>query len=355
MSTPRRRGALTLSTLGRGFWIGIAASLALHAALLSSGTFKVPRLDTEPALEARLEGPEFKAIDLPAPDISSEMANHDNPLPDTAAPAEPEPGALTPSPPAPAASETAKPLPDNMTPKPAEAAKPDPSTEAPQAAQETASAHTGKSLRELPAHIEIVYELRGLASGKQTHVWQKNGSRYTLETEATASGLAGVFVRGKMVQKSAGRIGPHGLIPEHYEMLRLSGKRETLQFNYPDQSIESDTGKRKLELPLVAGTQDPLSSIYQLAMMAQDEREGTVVAASAKRVKGYPYRSQGEEILSTPLGDIKTLRVTRAGDSDKGAVQLWLAVDRHYLPVKVTYTDDDGVEWVLMANAIHIN
>jgi hypothetical protein len=34
---------MTLRTLGRGHWIGIVGSVALHAALLSTGSFQVPQ------------------------------------------------------------------------------------------------------------------------------------------------------------------------------------------------------------------------------------------------------------------------------------------------------------------------
>jgi hypothetical protein len=254
------------------------------------------------------------------------------------------------------APELPAPIPAPPVPEPVlplSTAKPPPQSAQPYAALTRAA----ESIRQLPAHIEIVYELKGLLSGRQTHVWQSNGQRYSLETEGEVTGLAGLFVSGKLIQKSRGSIGPLGLMPEDYEMLRLTGKKEALHFDYQSNIIlssrtDSKRGTRTLELPLLTGAQDPLSAIYQLAMAARDEGNGLLVAAGAKRVKGYPYHTLGIETLKTPLGESKALHVMRAGDSEKSASHLWLSLDRHALPVKVVYFDDDGTEWVMEAVSI---
>lgn len=357
---------MTLRTLGRGFWIGLVGSIGLHAALLSTGSFDLPRtIWLKPnVLEARIESEESGTTPQARPEIVSKAEKTPAPLieppiadapPEPAPPADPatlatnaEPVVDANQPPFPAAEESAPaaypPLPDG---------EPSQTTGRPHAAL----SHAAQNLKELPRFIEIVYELKGMVSGRQTQIWRREDNRYTLESTAEATGLAAIFLSGKMTQKSSGRIGPLGLIPEHYEMQRLSGKKEILLFKYDDNLIEasridSRKGKRTAELPLITGAQDPLSSVYQLAMIAQDTGEGVIVAAGAKRIKGYPYRSFGTETIQTPLGEVQALHVTRAGDSDKGAVHLWLAPKHRYLPVKITYIDDDGTEWVLEAISI---
>lgn len=196
-----------------------------------------------------------------------------------------------------------------------------------------------------------------MLSGRQTHRWQMSGERYTLEAVAEATGLASLFIGGRLIQQSSGRIGELGLMPERYEMRRPNGKTEVIEFDYRDNLIRTTRsdpkrGARSLELPLLPGAQDPLTAIYQLAMAARDGKDGLIVAAGAKRVQGYPYRMLGTETLQTPLGETKTLHVLRAGESGRGDTHLWLAVDHHSLPVKMTYVDDDGTEWVSVATSI---
>lgn len=353
----KRSGVRTVRSVGRGFWIGLIASLVLHALLISTGRFQMPRWnDDAPILEARLEPEAFKAVPLPEPEAVSEpmaptqaqpQSRQDSSPPEASAniPVLQQPVATVEEPvPAPPKAEPVIPL---------STAEPPPQSDRPYAALTRAA----QNIRELPAYIEIVYELNGMLSGRQTHVWQRTGQRYTLEAEAEATGLAGLFVSGKIIQKSSGRIGSLGLMPAQYEIQRPSGKKEALRFDYDNNLIESirtdpRRGTRTLELPLIVGAQDPLSSIYQLAMSARDDKDGFIVAASTKRVKGYPYRTLGLEILRTALGEMNTLHVTRPGDADKGSVHLWLAPDRYTLPMKVTYIDEDGTEWVLEAVSI---
>lgn len=356
MSPPgQRRGVMNLRTVGRAFWIGLAASLALHAFFLAKGKFPQAKLDSSPPLEARLEPEEFDAVKLPEPEPASEApapATDDTPPPRAPAPAPAEAAAsVSPAPmmlpmdePSIAPASPAPPLPK---------AEPPPPSAQPHAILTQAA----QRIRSLPAHVEIVYELKGMLSGRQVHTWQQSGQRYTLETVAEATGLTSLFVGGRMTQKSSGRIGALGLMPERYEIQRASGKKEVLEFDYADNLIKSSRtdakrGTRTLDLPLLTGAQDPLSSIYQLAMAAQGGSDGLIVAASSKKVKGYLYRMLGTEILRTPLGEMKTLHVTRAGDSGKDDTHLWLAPERYALPVKVSYLDEEGTEWVLEAVSI---
>lgn len=349
----RPRSITNLHTAGRAFWIGLVASFALHAILIGAGRFHMQRWENATTLEARIEPAEFKAVPLPAPKTASKPTA--TPQPQTQPTAIPPEAAASPAAPqpAPATSETAT---APASPKVEQSLPLSTAETPPQSAQPYAAlTQAAQNIRDLPARIEIVYELNGLLSGRQTHVWQRTGQRYTLETEGEVTGLVGFFMNGKMIQKSQGRIGSLGLMPEQYEMHRLSGKKESLRFDYDANLIESNRGKRTLELPLLTGSQDPLSSIYQLAMAARDDKDGFIVAASTKRVKGYPYRTLGTETLRTALGEMKTLHVTRAGESEKGSVHLWLAPERHFLPVKVSYVDEDGAEWVLEAVSIKMD
>lgn len=346
--TKERAGVMTVRTLGRGFWLGIIASFLLHALLFSSGSFQIPHWHDEVILEARLEPVEFKAVSLPEPEVISE-----------AVPASPSPH------PTPATS-VAKPAPVIDPPLPTTAEMPIappvipplPEAATPAASEKSASTPTqaARSLKTLPSRIEIVFELNGMVSGRQTHRWHREGQHYSLKTEGEVTGLASLFVRGKLTQVSQGKIGNIGLMPEYYEMQRLSGKKETLRFDYDGNVIEASRidakGKRTLELPLLSGAQDPLSAIYQLAMAAQDDGDGLIVAAGAKRIKGYTYHVLGTEKLETALGTLNALHVARAGDSGNSSMHLWLSPEHHYLPVKVTYVDEDGTEWVLETTRI---
>lgn len=353
---------------GRGIWMGLAASIALHAALLSTVTSPIQESGQPHVLEARLEVQEPRPPLPDVSDVAEEAAKQSHepaqsPAQTTTKPeTEPEPDAApqdqssaenTPAEMAvPAAPQAEEKLPAQL---PLSSLEHPPQAQRPHAALSSAA----NNLQQLPRKIRISFVLQGLINGKQTHIWQRESQSYTLETLSEATGIAGIFLSGKMTQKSSGRISELGLIPERYEMLRLNGKQEILVFNYPASMIEVSRidpkkGKRTSELPLMMGTQDPLSSIYQLAMLAQSGNDGLIVTAGTKRVKGYPYRIVGLESLKTALGEMKTLHVTRADDSSTGGVHLWLSREKHFMPVKISYFDDDGKEWILQAVEISL-
>ena len=357
-----RSGVMTLRTLGRGFWIGLAGSIGLHAVMLSTGGFTIPKLAEPRIIEARLEPPEIEAkspsIPKPAAQTTEPPARPKPPATVIAArPALPEPAASQSTStetiaeaPAPPASENeaaaVPPLPELWPPPP---------DNRPHAVLSQAA----NNLRELPKHVEITYQLKGMVSGRQTQIWRREDQRYTIESSAEATGLAAMVLSGKIIQTSSGHIGPLGLAPERYHLQRPAGKSETLLFRHGDNVIESSRtdpkkGARTAELPLLTGAQDPLSAIFQLAMIAREGSDGMIVAAGTKRVKGYPYRTLGVETIQTPLGPLQTLHVMRAGDSDKGAVHLWLAIEHRHLPVRIAYTDDEGMDWRLEASSIKV-
>lgn len=344
-----RRGVMSLRTVGRAFWIGLAISLALHVLFLAEGTFPRAWMDSAPELEARLEPLELESLPQPQPEgtdkAAAAPAGHEAP-PQPALQPVPPPAAETPPPEAAA-------IPPAETPQPPPAAETEPA--APSAQPHAILAQAAQRIRSLPAHVEIVYELKGVLSGRQTHVWEQSGQRYSLEAVAQATGLTSLFVSARITQRSSGRIGQLGLMPEHYEIERGPGRKESLEFDYAGNAIESirtdsRRGTRTLSMPLLTGAQDPLSSIYQLAMAAQSSNDGLIVAAGSKRVKGYPYRMLGTETLRTPLGEMKTLHVARAGEPSD--THLWLAPEKYSLPVRVSYTDEDGTQWVLEAVSI---
>ena len=100
-------------------------------------------------------------------------------------------------------------------------------------------------------------------------------------------------------------------------------------------------GKKTKTAPLVEGTQDLLSFMYQFMFVPPLEQMQLSIA-SGKKLGTYDYGFEGEETLSTKMGDLSTVHIfTSRGDSDE-KTELWLALDYYYLPVKVRQTEKDG-------------
>lgn len=324
--------------------VSLVVSLLLHGVLIGglSGLWPAVREPApSPVFEARLITP------LPSPPPVSKSLP--KPRPSVRRPAAlPPPASVPAESPAPAAEEPAEPAvlaePETAEAAPeavsvASSAQPDPVVEhAPAPAAEPAL----PPLNPLPARIDMRFELRyGPASGEQSLVWVNEGERYTLTSVAAATGLTGLFYRGRFVQTSRGRITPQGLQPEAFWDQR-GDKRASARFD-PDSGQGLWEPARGAPRPFAypAGMQDALSLFFQLALTAPPAGTVSYDVFNGKKLRRYSYIVRGEETLDTALGALRTLHLARTDAADE-RFETWLAIDRHYLPVRVVRSDDDG-------------
>lgn len=315
--------------------VALAVSLLLHGVLLGglNGLWPAAREPAPPPVfEASLIAPP-----PPPPPVSKSLPKPRPPVPRPAAP----------PPPAPVPAE----LPVLATEEPAEPAVPAEPETAEAAAEAVPVASSSESdsivesappLNPLPARIDMRFELRyGPASGEQTLVWVNEGERYTLTSVAAATGLTGLFYRGRFVQTSRGRITAQGLQPEAFWDQR-GDKRASARFD-PDSGQGLWEPARGAPRPFAypAGMQDALSLFFQLALTAPPAGTVSYDVFNGKKLRRYTYAVRGEETLDTALGALRTLHLARTDAVDE-RFETWLAIDRHYLPVRVVRSDDDG-------------
>lgn len=205
---------------------------------------------------------------------------------------------------------------------------------------ETAS---GPPLNTLPARLDLRFSVHyGLASGEQTLVWINEGGRYTLTSVAAATGFTGVLYRGRFVQTSRGRITPQGLQPEEFWDQR-GDKRASARLDAAGGQVSLTTASGEVRhFVHQAGMQDALSLFLQLALTAPPP-EGALRFAvfNGKKVRDYVFAVRGTVELDTALGPLRALHLVREGNPDE-EFEAWLAIDRHYLPVRVRKSDDKG-------------
>jgi hypothetical protein len=222
---------------------------------------------------------------------------------------------------------------------------------APVAEPPAAPAVVAPPLNPLPRRITLEYRARyGLASGQQTLLWVNEGDRYTITSIASARGLASLVFSGKLVQTSRGRIIATGLQPEEFWDQR-GDKRNQSRFDYAAQTILTDGSKGPQTTPLPAGMQDVQSLLFQIALTAPPTADSENIVFNGKKVRSYRYRVVGEERLDTPLGALRTLHILRLAASSAERFEIWLAVDRYYLPVKLA-TEISGYDAELLVQSI---
>ena len=326
------------------FWWGLAASVVLHLGLLSGAWILPPlllQINDPPPLTARLVT-KPPPSPLPVAKIKphkspAHIVRYVTPLPPATEPL-PEPPAVEPEP-LPSPPDTVLGAAGDKTPA---------ETEAPTGAD----APTAPALNPLPNRVRLEYRARiGIATGQMSLLWVNEGEHYTVTSILSPQGMASLFFSGQLVQMSRGRIIASGLQPEEFWDQR-DNKRSQSRFNYATQTVLNESSKGARTFPLPAGLQDVQSLLFQLALTAPPAAESEHAVFNGKKVRSYRYRLVGEENLDTPIGVLRTLHIVRMTENSTERFEIWLAMDRYYLPVKLA-TEISGYEAELMVYGIN--
>ena len=195
----------------------------------------------------------------------------------------------------------------------------------------------------------IYKESLGLQIGRAEHRWEfaEDGS-YRLIGITETSGLAALFKPVRLQTESRGRMVAGGMQPDSYRTLK-NGKdaNENADFDWATGvvTLSRDGSVR----PIAPGTQDILSLNYQLAYLGQLAEGSTLGVVTGKKYERYAIDSLGEEEIETPAGRFRTLHLRAMTDS---VTEIWIALDRQRLPVKIRFTDKKGESFEQVATEL---
>lgn len=323
------------------FCLALLLSLLLHLIAIDGLTFfRLPGAEPLPdTIDARLVPLQPK----PLPKVAAKPAQKpvQKPQPPPAAP-EPEPL------PAIDAASEAEPLPPLTEATPEEAVE---TTEVAEAASEEVQ-ESPEVRPQAAAYIEADFELKRSVSGDtvagsvgEAHISYKadTSGRYTIKSVAQAKGFASLFVSGQLRQESEGRVTDKGLQPERflYQYGNDAAKAQRASFDWAAGKLVMESAKGKTTVPLERGTQDLLSFMYQF-MFTPPLEEMKLSVTNGKRLRTYDYSFEGEEQISTKMGDFRTIHIAKSSADGKDKTEVWLAMDYQYIPVKIRKTEDSG-------------
>jgi len=205
-----------------------------------------------------------------------------------------------------------------------------------------------------PPRTELAYEfLRNGARVAEVVVrFEQDGGGYRLRE--TWKGRGVYALHGEAVRTSRGRVGPDGLRPEEFEDRRAGRPAERAHFDRATGTLVFEArGERRSE-PLAEPAQDRLSLFWTLAF---DRVRARLPAAFAvvdgRGVSRQVYEVDGIERLRVPAGEFAALRLARRGDGPpERRIELWLAVERGHVPVRILVIEADGTR--LEQNAVRV-
>ncbi len=194
-----------------------------------------------------------------------------------------------------------------------------------------------------PQRLEIAYEIArgGSVVAEVSDRLEHDGRSYRLSETWKGRGIHGL--RGEAKRSSRGSIAADGLRPLEFEDQRSGRDTARARFDWGAKALTLQHKGTQETRPLAAGTHDRLSFLYGFAFNPPGAQAATYNVADGKGVTSYVYQPAGRERLKTPAGEFDALKLIRRkdGGQDRGT-EIWLAVDRHYLPVRILVIEKDG-------------
>jgi hypothetical protein len=198
-----------------------------------------------------------------------------------------------------------------------------------------------------PTQINAHYRIHksGILIGTVEERFTRDGDTYKIVSETHTAGALKWLLNDQVTLSAEGRIGPTGLEPTHYQLKRHNDPTKDISatFAYDKNQIISNHHDKTESFALPVGTLDRISAIYHFAFVTPLTTEVTFWMSQGKEAEQYRYRKQGETVIK--VGDISysTVHYARVITKGRSQVQLWLAKDRHYVPVRIVFEDSHGI------------
>jgi hypothetical protein len=194
----------------------------------------------------------------------------------------------------------------------------------------------------LPPRARIQYEIVLESNNVRvaaTQDWQMKDGRYKVRL---AGGVRIVFVERTLSMDSEGAVTAEGLRPDRYIDER-NGKKTIITFAPDEKSAQVDeaNGNRKT-VPMSGQAADLMSLTYDLAFNP-DVPVGTVFTlANRDNLEEVRLVEKRDEVLATDSGNVNTRYYDFKRANGSGGAQVWLSLDRQWLPAKLRVMGRDG-------------
>lgn len=165
----------------------------------------------------------------------------------------------------------------------------------------------------------------------------ENGDEFLLESSMQPSGLGQLLASGPLLQLSHFTVKDGRVVPQLYQETRPGDEQPdtTINFDWDGMTVELPDGET---LPIPNQPLDPAIAPLQVIMTPPSaDRHLKVNVISKRGARLHTFKLTGESTLETAIGTLRTLEVRqqRQGADAENFVDIWLAPDRGYVPVKI--------------------
>jgi hypothetical protein len=144
------------------------------------------------------------------------------------------------------------------------------------------------------------------------------------------------------------------LVPRQYSyvLTGISNESQAISYNWDALIALSSEDDESWQLPLSLGVSDQLG--YQFALrqaLTKNTALGLEFAfdvIDADKIETHRYKVTGNEVLSTALGNLNTVKLERIREgSDNRMTEIWLATDWDFLLTRIEQASNSGLRITL--------
>jgi hypothetical protein len=185
----------------------------------------------------------------------------------------------------------------------------------------------------------------GMQVAVMNETFEARDGGYRIVSESQAVGVLALFVRQPLRLESNGRLTASGLQPQHFEGKRsdTDPRRARADFDWQAGELTITRDGRTDTLKLPPATQDLVSSMYQFMFLEMGKLQRFELAmTNGRKLDHYLYTVQAGVEIETPLGRMTTLHLVKQRRPDEGGIEIWLAPQHRYLPVRLMVLEENG-------------
>lgn len=210
-----------------------------------------------------------------------------------------------------------------------------------------------------PQSVSASYNVlrNGAHVGVMRESFEAADGRYRISSETRAVGLLAIFAPNPLRVTSSGRLTGAGLLPLHFEGRRGDDdpRQVRADFDWEGARLKVARSGRNEVLPLPPGTQDQLSIMYQFMFIAPDGmRELHLSRTTGRRMERHHYTVRAGVEIDSPIGRVMTVHLVRQHGPEESGVEIWLAPQHRYLPMRMLILDDNGARYEQVITRLEI-
>src|SRR6266850_7090362 len=204
---------------------------------------------------------------------------------------------------------------------------------------------------EPPPSIEVTYQLtrNGSAMAEVQERLEYSGGNYRLTETWKGKGIYALLGTARRV--SAGSMTKEVLRPREFFDERSGRDTARAWFDWEAQTLTMQYKGERASEPLPANAQDRLSFLFALSLVPGIAESVSYTIADGRGLSRHVYKLAGRERIKTPAGEFDAVKALRHG-ADRESAELWLAVERNYIPVRLLVVEKDGTRYEQVATRI---